>query len=309
MTAEHGSAAPSRAIGLLAATPLLLAAGVATAQDLEPRAYSASPVGASFVVAGYGRSTGKIMFDAAAPIANARADLNLATVGYGHVFALAGHQANISIALPYIWGEASGDVGEDRRMAERSGLGDLRLRASVLLLGGPALSRQAFATRKPKPILGVSLSAVAPTGEYMRGKLVNIGANRWAFKPEIGVSMPLGRWQADAYAAVWLYQDNDDYFGGKHLERDPMGAVQAHVSYTFRPGLWAAVDATYYSGGGTTTNGVKDANRQENARLGLTVSVPVRQGQAVQLLASKGALTRFGGDFTSVAVTWRAVAF
>lgn len=298
-----------RAIGFVAAAALLLTAGAALAQDLEPRAYSASPIGANFVVAGYGRSTGKIMFDAAAPIANARADLNLATVGYGHVFGLAGHQANISLALPYIWGEASGDVGEARRVAERSGLGDLRLRASVLLMGGPALSRRAFAARKPKPILGVSLSAVAPTGEYMRGKLVNIGANRWAFKPEIGVSVPLGRWQADAYAAVWLYQDNDDYLGGKRLERDPMSAVQAHVSYTFRPGLWAAVDGTYYSGGGTTTDGVKDANRQENARLGLTVSVPVRQGQAVQFLASKGALTRFGGDFTSVAVTWRAVAF
>lgn len=309
MTAEHGSLASLRKIGLLAAAVLVAAAGAAAAQDLEPRAYSASPVGANFVVAGYGKSNGKIMFDAAAPIANARADLNLATVGYGHVFNLLGHQANVSAALPYIWGEASGDVGEDRRVAERSGLGDLRLRASVLLAGGPALSRQAFATRKPRPIVGVSLVAVAPTGEYMSDKLVNIGANRWAFKPEIGVSVPMGRWQADAYATVWLYQDNDDYFGGKHLARDPMSAFQAHVSYTFRPGLWAAVDGTYYSGGGTTTNGVKDANRQENARLGFTVSVPVRQGQAVQVIASKGALTRFGGDFTSVAVTWRAVAF
>jgi hypothetical protein len=288
---------------------LLLAAGPALGQDLEPRAYSASPVGANFVVAGYGRSTGKIMFDAAAPIANARADLNLATVGYGHVFDLAGHQANISLALPYIWGEASGDVGEDRREVDRSGVGDLRLRASVLLMGGPALSRQTFAARKPKPILGVSLVAVAPTGEYMPDKLVNIGANRWAFKPEIGVSVPMGRWQADAYAAVWLYQDNRDFLGGQKRERDPMSAFQAHVSYTFRPGLWAAVDATYYSGGATTTNGLKDANRQENVRLGLTVSAPVRPGQAVQLMASKGALTRFGGDFTSMAVTWRAVAF
>lgn len=295
------------AIGLWALAAMAPAG--AAAQDLEPRAYSASPVGANFVVVGYGQSNGKIMFDAAAPIANARADLNLATVGYGHVFGLAGRQANISLALPYIWGAASGDVGEDRRVAERSGLGDMRVRASVLLMGGPALSPKDFAARKPKPILGVSLAAIAPTGEYMRGKLVNIGANRWTFKPEIGVSIPLGHWQADAYAAVWLYQDNDDYFGGKHLERDPMSAFQAHVSYTFRPGLWAAIDGTYYSGGATTTNGVKDANRQENVRLGLSVSVPVRRGQAVQLMASKGALTRFGGDFTSIAVTWRAVKF
>ncbi len=296
------------AIGVLALAALLPTARAA-AQDLEPRAYSPSPVGASFVVAGYGRSDGRVMFDANAPITNAHADLNLATVGYGHIFNLAGRQASLALAAPYLWGEASGDVGEDRRTIHRSGLGDLRLRASLLLIGGPALSRQAFAARKPKPILGVSLVAVAPTGEYMPDKLINIGANRWAFKPEIGVSVPLGRWQADAYAAVWLYQDNDDYLGGKRLERDPMSAFQVHLSYTFRPGLWAAVDSTYYSGGATTTNGARDANRQENARLGMTVSVPIRQGQAMQFVASKGALTRFGGDFTSVAVTWRAVKF
>jgi hypothetical protein len=245
-----------RAIGLLALAALFPAA-CAAAQDLEPRAYSASPVGANFVVVGYGQSNGRIMFDADAPITNARADLNLATVGYGHVFDLGGHQASLSVAAPYIWGEASGDVGEARRVADRSGLGDIRLRASILLMGGPALSRQAFAARKPKPILGVSLAAVAPTGQYRPDKLVNIGANRWAFKPEIGVSVPMGRWQADAYAAVWLYQDNDDFFGGKTLERAPMGAFQAHLSYTLRPGLWAAVDGAYYSGGATTTNGAQ----------------------------------------------------
>ncbi|RYZ42631.1 MAG: hypothetical protein EOO71_07185, partial [Myxococcaceae bacterium] len=57
---------------------------------------------------------------------------------------------------------------------------------------------------RPAPIVGVSLLAVAPTGEYQPDKLINLGSNRWAFKPEIGLSYPIGRWQADAYAAVWL---------------------------------------------------------------------------------------------------------
>jgi hypothetical protein len=283
--------------------------GAAAAQDLEPRAYSPSPVGATFVVAGYAHSSGKIAFDAGAPINNAQADLNLATVGVSHVFGLAGRQASVTAALPYVWGDASGDVGKSRRAITRSGLGDLRLRVGVLLIGGPALSRKAFAVRKPSPILGVSLLAVAPTGEYMPDKLVNIGANRWAFKPEVGVSFPMGRWQADAYAAVWLYTDNDDFLDGKRRERDPMGAFQGHLSYTFRPGLWAAANGTYYQGGATTVDGVRDGNRQENARVGLTLSVPISRTQSILFTGSEGALTRFGGDFTTFGISWRALTF
>jgi hypothetical protein len=297
------------AFAALALAAWTLLTGAVAAQDLEPRSYSPSPIGVTFVVAGYAHSSGKVAFDAGAPISDAQAEINLATVGLSHVFDLAGHQASVTAALPYVRGEASGEVGEARRAITRSGLGDVRLRVSTLLIGGPALSRQAFAVRKPSPILGVSLLAVAPTGEYMPDKLVNIGANRWAFKPEVGVSFPMGRWQADAYAAVWLYADNDDFLGGKRRERDPMGAFQVHLSYTFRPGLWVAVNSTYYQGGATAVDGLRDANRQENARVGLTLSVPVSASQSILFTGSEGALTRFGGDFTTFGVSWRALSF
>lgn len=298
----------------LARAALLLAvvtspARSARAQELEPRSYSPSPVGANFVVVGYGNSNGSITFDAGSPISDAHANIDAATVGYSRVFDLAGRQASVSAGLPYVWGNVSGNVFEESRMAHRSGAGDLRLKISTLLVGGPALSRKAFAARTPAPIVGVSLVAVAPTGEYMPDKLINIGANRWALKPEIGLSYPMGRWQADAYAGVWLYADNDDFFGGHRLERDPMSVFQGHLSYTVRPGLWVALDSTYYRGGATKTDGVRDPNAQENARVGLTVSVPVRRGQALLLSYSKGAMTRFGGDFTAFTLSWRALWF
>lgn len=294
------------AAGGAAVLGLASLATIASAQELEPRSYSPSPVGANFLVAGYGQSSGEVVFDASAPISNAQADVNLATVGYSKVFDLGGHQSSVVIAVPYLWGDASGDVGETRRTISRSGFGDVRLKFSTLLIGGPALSRKAFAARKPAPIVGVSLLAVAPTGEYQPDKLINLGSNRWALKPEIGVSYPMGRWQADAYAGVWIYGDNDDFLRGLRQRREPMGTFQAHLSYTFRPGLWAAVNATYYSGGATVIEGLR-ANRQENARIGATVSLPVAQRQSVQLNYSQGALTRFGGDFTSFAITWRTL--
>jgi len=239
-------------IGGLAA--VVVPAWAAEAQELEPRSYSPSPVGTNFVVAAYGQSSGEVVFDAGAPISDARADINLATVAYSKVIDVGGHQTSVLVAVPYMWGDATGDLREASRSISRSGVGDMRLKFSTMLIGGPALSRKEFASRKPQPVVGVSLLAVAPTGEYMPDKLINIGANRWAFKPEIGVSAPVGRWQVDAYAGVWLYGDNDEFMG-LGQERKPMGTFQAHLSYTFKPGLWAAVNTTYYVGARRSSGG------------------------------------------------------
>jgi len=295
-------------IGCLAAWALIQTS-FADAQELEPRSYSPSPVGANFIIAGYGHSEGEIVFDASAPISDASADLNVVSVGYSKVFDLGGRQASIAVGLPYFWGEATGNIGEASQTITRSGPGDMRVKFSTLLMGGPALSRKEFAERKPGPVIGISLLALVPTGEYMPDKLINIGGNRWALKPEIGISYPMGRWQADAYAGVWIYSDNDEFRGNLTSEREPLGAFQAHVSYTFRPGLWAALNATYYTGGATTIEDTLQADRQENARIGATLSAPVTRSQSLLFSFSDGAFARSGGDFTSFAVTWRTLWF
>ena len=54
-------------------------------------------------------------------------------------------------------------------------------------------------------MVGASLLVAAPTGQYYPNKLINLGTNRWAAKPEVALSYPLGpRWLLDAYAGVWL---------------------------------------------------------------------------------------------------------
>ena len=63
-----------------------------------------------------------------------------------------------------------------------------------------------------KTLLGVSLKVVAPTGQYDPTKLINLGANRWAFKPELGLSRRWGHWVLDAYGGVWLFTENPEFF-------------------------------------------------------------------------------------------------
>jgi hypothetical protein len=49
---------------------------------------------------------------------------------------------------------------------------------STILLGAPALELVAFASRERRTILGVSLTMVAPLGQYDSTKLINISSNR-----------------------------------------------------------------------------------------------------------------------------------
>jgi hypothetical protein len=62
------------------ATSLLVAS--AKAQEAEPRAYSNTPVGLNFLIAGYVYSQGKIAFDPALPIADAKFRAHSAALAY-----------------------------------------------------------------------------------------------------------------------------------------------------------------------------------------------------------------------------------
>jgi hypothetical protein len=209
-----------------------------------------------------------------------------------------------------VWGEATGNVGEERRAASRRGLADPRLKLSLILAGSRPMSPQEFARAPRRPILGVSFTAVPPMGQYSPSKLVNLGSNRWSLKPEVGLSVPLDRWTFDAYAGVWFFTENDVYYPGRSTRRqDPVFAAQGHVSYTFRRRAWVAVNATWYSGGQLEVNGGKAADPYRNARLGATVSIPVGTRQSVKLAYSAGAATRVGADFRTLSGAWQLVMF
>jgi hypothetical protein len=275
------------------------------AQELEPRAYSPAPVGVNFFLLSGLRSNGEVLTDPSAPVQDVDAKLNLGVAGYGRTFGLFGHQASAVVAVPYVWGDISGNVFEEARSITRSGVGDTRLRLAVNLIGGEALTPKEFMTRTPSTTLGASLSITAPTGQYDPDKLINIGTNRWAFKPEIGLTIPHGPGMFDVFAGVWLFSSNPDFFGGVHREQDPMPTLQGHVSYTFRPRLWLAFDSTYYFDGETSANGVPAGDRKENSRVGLTLSLPAGKKQSIKFNYSRGATARLGSNFTTFGVAWQ----
>ena len=285
------------------------AASSAWAQQLEPRAYSPSPIGANFFGIAYSNSSGDVVFDPSLPFTDVSANVNSAGVFYVHTFPLAGRMASIGATLPYAWGSVEGNIGETFRKANRAGLADAAVRFTCNIFGGPALAPRDFATRKQGTLLGASLVVTGPTGEYDASKLVNIGTNRWAFKPELGFSQPVGRWWFDVYAGAWFFTTNHDFFGGQTREQAPLAVVQGHVSVTLRPRMWLALDATWYAGGRTTVDGVKNADRQENSRLGLTYSLPVSKTHGLKFSYAKGATRRVGTKLDTISVAWQFVWF
>lgn len=289
-------------------TPFLLGVGSAAGQELEPRAYSPSPVGTTFVVVTATRSTGGVFTDPSAPLTDVEAEVGVLGLGVGHSLALFGKSALVLGLLPFAWGDASGNVGEERREASRRGLADPRVKLSLILAGSRPMTGAEFARRRRGPIVGTSVTVVAPLGQYESTKLVNLGSHRWSLKPEVGVSLPFGRWTVDTYAGVWLFTDNDAYFpGSAHRQQDPVVAVQGHVSYTLGRRAWLAVNGTWYGGGRLTVNGAKSADPYRNARLGVTWAVPVGARQSLKVAYSAGAATRIGADFRTFSGAWQVL--
>jgi hypothetical protein len=281
----------------------------AAAQQLEPRAYSPSPVGTNIIGIADFYSFGNVAMDPSLPIDNVSAKVNALTPYYGRVFGLFGRQASVTLVTPYAWGKVTGDVMEVSRSVTRSGFGDPQLRFAVNLLGGPALTPQEFFKHAAETTLGASLSVVSPYGQYFPDKLINLGANRWAFKPELGLSHPTGKWILELYAGVWLFTDNTDFYGGTVRTQAPLASYQAHVIYSFNRRMWAAFDFTYYNGGATTVGGQHKNDRQDNTRGGLTFVAPLAKRQSIKVAYSSGVTARIGQKFRTVGVAWQYVWF
>ena len=135
------------------------------------------------------------------------------------------------------------------REREMTGLADPRFRVSVNLFGAPALSAKEFANYKQDLIAGVSLQVSAPLGQYDDTKLLNLGGNRWSFRPEFGISKALGPWTFELAPSVIFFTDNTDFYGGNTFSQAPIYAVQGHILYNFQSGVWIALDGLAFAGG------------------------------------------------------------
>jgi hypothetical protein len=281
-------------------------------QDLDPRSYTHTPVNVSIFVAGVGLNYGNVLLDPTLPIKDLQVNVQTPSIGFGRTFGFYGKSAQIFAALPFSWAKAEGTVNGQYQNLTRTGFSDARLRFSVLLKGAPALQvpeymKRAAVMKKRETIIGTSLSVNLPIGQYYNTRLINLGTNRFAFKPELAISQPIAKkWLMDMYAGVWLFTNNNQFFPGEaQRKQEPMCALQFHLSYNLSLKAWVAINATFYSGGNTSVNGIANKDRQNNLRLGGTIVVPTGKFSSLKIAASSGAIVAFGADFTTISVGWQ----
>jgi hypothetical protein len=287
------------------AAGLLLAAGGARAQDIEPRSYSNAPIGVNFVIGGYAWTKGGLSHDPALPITEPVLKTSNLVGGYARVIELWGQSARIDFLAPYTW--LSGTAKYVGEPVERvvDGLGDVAFRLSANLYGAPAMNLTEFMAYEQDLIVGASVRVTAPVGQYDNQRLVNIGTNRWSIKPEAGVSKAFGPWTMELKAAATFYTDNTDFNNGNTRSQANIYSAGWHVIRSVRNGMWASLDATYFGGGRTTINGARSNDLQQNWRFGGTLAIPVDRQHSIKLYASSGVSDRTGNDYDMLGIAWQ----
>lgn len=290
---------------LFAAIILLSGFTAVSAQELEPRKYTNLPIGLNFVAAGYAYSAGGVLFDPTIPLDNANIRISGPVLAYVRSIKIGEMSGKINMVLPYAWLSGSADYEGQRVSRVVSGLGDPRLGLTVNFVGAPALSLSDFRNYSQNLIFGASFHVYMPLSQYDPDKLVNIGTNRFTFKPELGISKAFGPLSLELITGISFFTVNNDFYVGKTRSQSPITSIQGHAVYSFKGGIWTAFDASFYWGGRTTVDGVTGQDLQQNSRFGLTCAFPVNMHHSLKCFVSTGVSTRTGTDYDVIGLAWQ----
>lgn len=282
-------------LGLILALPSAL-----LAQELTPRAYWPAPKGTRLVQLGYVYTSGDTIPDPSLPVTGVNSKIDSYYFAYLHTLDIWKRTANFILEVPYADGHTSAqhelEVEGER---EYQGLGDIDITLSLNFKGAPSMTRQEFAELRhnPHPIFGGSIKLKIPTGQYNSDRVINVGANRWAVKPQLGYMLPLHRkWLLEMAVGGWFFGDNDNFLGMKR-EQDPIFAGEVHLVRRFSAGFWGSLDMNYYQGGRSTIGGRKLDDVQRDSKVGVTVVYPLAHKHSLKFGYSRGSLNDSDEEF------------
>lgn len=291
---------------IVATAGIVLATPVLDAQELQPRRWSHLPIGSNFSGFSYGYTSADIYFSPSLQVDNATLEMHTVATSYLHAFEFLGRSARFDIVQAYQYGRWEGTLEGLPASTSRTGMTDTVVRLSMNLVGAPPLKGQEFrkyraAVADCETIVGVGLTTILPTGRYLKDRLLNIGTNRVTVRPEFGIVHNRGPWSYEWDLGIYFFSDNDSFFQGNTLEQDPIYATQAHVVYTFRPGLWVGVGAAFGTGGQTSVNDRPGDDTKNNFLWGASIGIPVNRKVGMKLTyISTNSLERAGFDSHSV---------
>ena len=257
----------------------LLLSSPAVAQELEIRRWNQLPIDQNFLTANYAHTSGEIAFDPVLQIDDAKVELDTWLFGYIRTFELLDKTARIEIRQPWKQGTWSGTLAGTPTSIDREGLDDTFVRFAINFIGSPPLKGQAYAdyrdARQIETIVGTALGLQLPTGQYLEDKLINLGSNRFTFRPQLGLQHKYYKWTFEVTGTMSIYTDNTAFFNGNRLEQDPLFAIDGSLEYDFPSGVWVSAAAGIGVGGQSTVNGVEKDDRKEDVGWSVSAGFPV----------------------------------
>jgi hypothetical protein len=257
------------------------------ALEPEPRKWNHLPIGVNFAGVGYAYTEADIYIDPVLLLEDVKMDMNTWAGKYIRTFELFDKSARVDFTQAYQEGQWKGLLDGVPASTSRSGLSDSFVRFAVNLIGAPPLQGKEYGAYRSKvdveTIVGVALAVRLPTGEYMNDKLINLGKNRFTFRPQMGVIHTRGKWSAEITGEVAFHTENNDFYNGNKLEQKPLYITHAHLIHNFRPGLWAVASIGYDYGGETRVNGIDKNNRQQNIAWAFSSSFPINRYTGIKV--------------------------
>lgn len=248
----------------------------AHAIDTDPGDWSAPPAGANLLLVYAQHANRDTLYTDGQKTSNAKLSSDVAILRYVRPFEWSGMVVAPQVLLPWAGLRTGGAVDG---LGNGSGMGDLILASPVWIARADAASRNSFA---------IAPYLVLPTGDYEKGKALNIGENRWKAILQFGANYQLSK-QLDAEGAIdaTLFGRNKDAgLGADVLEQSAIYQLQGSLNWHHSPGTLLAVGLSHSMGGLQKLNGVSMDNRMKTTKASVTASTFV--SPTVQLMMSVG---------------------
>jgi hypothetical protein len=294
---------------ILSLAMLLLMCQNAFAQDLEPRRWTPIPLGTHALGAGYSYSSGEVFFDPLLDIEDVEVRAHSFIANFVLPVKIANKLGTVSLLVPYSIVDFNGLLSGESTSVNRTGFADPRLRASLILTGPPAGNAAEIRQYKlDNPIytsIGVSMAISVPIGEYFEDKLLNLGSNRFVFRPQVGMIHYWGKWSFELTSSVYIYTRNPDFFNNSDRSQRPTFAIQSHLVRQFNKGSWLSLSAGYGFGGESLINGQPAGDFRSNLLVSASYSflIAKRQGLKLTYLHAE-ALENIGADTDNFILAW-----
>lgn len=291
---------------------LLLYSNNLFAQDVEPRRWTPMPLGIHVLGVGYAYTNGDIFFDPLLQVEDVTVKVNSFIVQYVQPFKLGNKLARLDVSLPYSTARWDGLLVGVPTTVKRNGFSDPRLRFSLNLIGpnaiGPKEMMEYMSSHPVNTIVGVSLAITLPLGQYFDEKILNLGSNRFIFRPQIGMVHNWGNWSYELTGSVFFYTNNNNFANGKTKKQDPIFALQTHLIRRFNPKIWASLSFGYGLGGQSIVNNLSNNDERGNLLGSLAFGYSLTKKQALKVAFIRlDSLKDIGADTNTFVLAWSTV--